>query len=100
MQTANHLKPVLTFDEAVNLAIDMLPGLRHDLAQIQKRRKDNATDMQGIGRVALNIPDPIIPLLQEYHPELYQEDQELAGRAWLKFINSRDAERFRTNARL
>jgi hypothetical protein len=89
-----------SFDEAVNLAIDLLPGLRHDMALIAERRKRQARDMEGTGRVGLNIPDPIDALLRIYHPELYQKDAKLRGAAWLKFMKHPDSARFRINEKL
>ena len=91
---------LVDFDQAVGIALDLVPGLRNDLARIAERRKHQARDMQGIGRVALEIPDPIVPLLAHYHPELYQDDDELRGKAWLRFMRHPDSERFRTNAKL
>ena len=89
-----------TFDEAVNLALDLLPGLRHDMALIAERRKHQARDMEGTGRIALNIPDPIDDLLRVYHPELYQTDPKLRAHAWVKFMRHPDSARFRINEKL
>ena len=90
----------LTFAQAINVACDLLPGLRNDLAINQQRRKRQAVDMQGTGRIALSIPDPLEPLLQIYHPELYQRDAEQRGKAWLRFMRHPDSEPFRTNQKL
>ena len=90
----------LTFMQAVGVACDLLPGLRSDLNQNQQHRNAQARDMQGIGRIALSIPEPIEPLLRIYHPELYQADAELRGKAWLRFMKHPDSAPFRTYAKL
>jgi hypothetical protein len=86
---------VLTFNEAVDLAISVLPGLRTDLNQLAEMRKNECKDMEGVGRWGLSIPDPIMPILKEYWPEMFQEDTELANRAWLRFMQHPDSARFR-----
>ena len=90
----------LTFMQAVGLACNLLPGLRQDLEANRQQRKHQARDMEGIGRIALSIPDPLEPLLRIYHPELYQTDAELRGKAWRRFMHHPDSEPFRTNQKL
>ena len=93
------LNQTLTFDQAVSLAMDLVPGLRNDMALLAKMRKETPRDMEGIGRIALNIPDPIEPILRAYHPELYQGDAALRGEAWLRFIKHPHSERFRVHSK-
>jgi hypothetical protein len=85
--------------EAFTLACETVPGLRHDMTVIKARRNQARKDMDGLGRWGLTIPDPILPLLQEYKPELFQDDGELAGRAWLRFIKHPDSKPFRVSAK-
>lgn len=77
----------------------LLPGLRYDLNLIAKKRKEPARDMEGVGRLALSIPEPAEALLQVWHPELYQKDAELRAKAWKAFIFHPDSAPFRTQAR-
>lgn len=90
----------LNFTQAVELALATVPGLRSDLNIMAERRKNTMKDMEGVGRWALSIPEPIEPLLQAYHPELYQEDIVEQQKAWLKFIQHPDSYYFRTQDKL
>ncbi len=91
---------VLTFSEAVSLTIALVPGLKGDMQRLQELRKQKPKDMDGVGRIGLNIPNPLIPILKQYKPELYQSDKQLADRAWLRFIQSPESELFRVNSQL
>lgn len=90
----------LNFQQAVQLAIDLIPGVKQDLKITQQRRNKRARDMQGIGRLALEIPEPIIPILKKFHPELYQDDKRLQARAWELFIKHPDSALFRANEKI
>ena len=94
------MSKLLTFDQAVEVAISVLPGLRHDLNLLVEMRKNDCKDMEGVGRWGLSVPDPIMPLLREYHPEIFQEDVHLANAAWLKFMKHPDSERFRVQTKI
>ena len=94
------MSQVLTFNEAVSLAISMLPGLRHDLNLLSEMRKNECKDMEGIGRWGVSIPDPIMPLMKEYWPQCFQDDVKLANAAWLKFMQHPDSERFRVQTKI
>jgi len=90
-----------TFLQAVKIAYDTIPGLKHDMDRLRDLRKsDNHKDMDGIGRMALSIPDPIKPLLKAYFPELYQDDQQLAAVQWKRFIKSADSLPFRVAGKI
>jgi len=91
---------MLDFIQAVDLAIATVPGLRHDFNIMAERRKNTMRDMEGVGRWALSIPEPIEPLLKAYHPELYQDDIKAQQEAWLKFIQHPDSLYFRTQDNL
>ena len=95
MQTKTNQHRQLTFDDAINVALDLLPALRHDFQVIADLRKSRARDMPGVGRMGLKIPDPCLPILKAYFPDCFQEDAELAGKAWLKFMQLPEAERFK-----
>ncbi len=99
MQTATQHSQ-LTFDQAINLALDLLPGLRHDFQVIADLRKSKARDMPGVGRYGLKIPDPCMPIFRQYFPDLFQDDTELQGKAWLKFMQKPEAERFKVQRTL
>jgi len=90
---------VLRFEEAVKLTVDIVPGLKADMERLRLLRQHEAKDMAGIGRIGLNIPDPLMPILKQYKPDLFQDDKELADRAWLRFIQSPDSQPFRINSR-
>ena len=94
MKTATQHRQ-LTFDEAINLALDLVPGLRHDFQVIADLRKHKARDIEGVGRYGLKIPDPVMPILQQYFPDCFQDDADLAGKALLKFMQRPEAERFK-----
>lgn len=90
-----------TFLQAVKIAYDTVPGLKHDMDRLKElRKKEHHKDMEGVGRIALNIPDPIKPLLKAYFPELYQADSQLAAKEWKRFINSPDSQPFRVGSKL
>lgn len=91
---------VLTFIEAITLACNVLPGLKNDMDIIRERAKGKAKDMQGIGRLGLVIPDPLLKILEEYKPELFQSDLQLKNKAWLKFIKHSDSKPFRVSSKL
>ena len=99
MQTATQHRQ-LTFDQSIDLALDLLPGLRHDFQIIADQRKSKARDMEGVGRIGLSIPDPVMPILKQYFPELFQTDTELQGKAWLKFMMLPESERFKVQRTL
>ena len=99
MQTATQHSR-LSFDQAINLALDLLPGLRHDFQVIADLRKKTPRDMEGVGRYGLKIPDPVMPIIREYFPDCFQEDTDLQGKAWLKFMNRPEAERFKVQRKL
>ena len=88
---------LMDFDQAIALAIDLVPGLRHDMNQIADMRKGGPKDMQGIGRMALRIPDPVLPIVRAYHPELYEGTKEETARAWRRFMRHPHSERFRVH---
>lgn len=93
-------KANLNFQQACQLAISIDPALRHDLEITANKRKEQARDMQGIGRTALDIPEPLLKLAYDYFPDLNSPDKEISAKAWLKFMQSSDAEIFRCNAKL
>jgi len=90
----------MTFLESVRYAADLMPGLAHDMRRLTRLRKDQARDMEGIGRIALSIPDPVWPLLEQFHPELFTSDEQQNGREWLRFMKHPDSAPFRVNMRL
>jgi len=89
----------MTFLQALEMMINNVQGLRHDMNHIKTMRTQSARDMDGIGRLALSIPDPAMKLLEQYHPELFQSDQRLAAAAWSRFIKHPDSKPFRTRSR-
>ena len=93
-------KPVVTFMEALTMAAFLLPGLRADLERNKALRKTTHRDIDGVGRWGLSIPEPAERLLEQYHPELYQEDKQLAAKAWRGFMLTADAEPFRVTAKI
>ncbi len=90
----------INFKQAVDVALHTVPGLRHDMNIIAERRKNDSRDMEGIGRWGLEIPDPIMPLLQLYWPNIFNQDTDISHREWLKFMNHPDSEQFRVKPRL
>ncbi len=79
------------------MAVDVLPGLRHDMALIDERRKSTMKDIDGVGRWGVSIPAPVMSILEQYKPELFQDDIQLQNRAWLQFIKHSDSKPFRVS---
>lgn len=79
------------FMDAVRLVIASDSLLQRDMALIQERRKMPQKDMAGVGRWGIAIPNPLLYLFKVYKPELFQEDEELAAREWLKFMKHEDS---------
>ena len=100
IKTDEHIMHGLTFDQAIDYAINHIPGLKHDFELMAKKRKDGARDMQGIGRIGLSIPDPLYGLVVAYHPDLENPDYDIQHNAWLKFMRHPHSERFRINSKL
>ena len=90
----------MTFDQAISYAIDVIPHLKKQMETIKRRRIDGARDMEGIGRIGLELPDPLYGLVIAYHPDLESPDRETNAKAWLKFMKHPDSERFRVNTKL
>lgn len=62
-----------------------------------ERRKDQARDIEGLGRCAASIPQPYYRLIEKLYPELspkHNPDQADRNRAWLKWLKSEAARPF------
>jgi len=100
MNPQNRIVSGLSFDQAIDYAINAIPGLKGDMAILQERRKNQAKDLQALGRVGLSIPDPLMGLVYAFHPDLMNEDSETQNRAWRAFMRHPHSERFRVNHKI
>ena len=100
MNPHNRIVSGLTFDQAIDYAINAIPGLKGDMAILAERRKKQNKDLQAIGRVGVSIPDPLMGLVIAYHPDLDAPDNETQNRAWQAFMRHPHSERFRVNEKI
>ena len=90
----------MKFNQALQVLIDTVPGLSHDLNLLAERRKTQAKMMDGIGQWGLSIPDPVEPVLRMFYPELYQDDYEQQAMAWKAFMRNPDSMPFRIQRKI
>ena len=89
-----------TLPDAIRMLAERDLETRKALQDAAEKRKRQSKDLQGIGRPGLVLTPGIEFILKAYKPELYQDDQHLQAREWLKFMAHSDSEILRLNNKL